>query len=253
MEAKNNKKVVLVWDSGVGGFSVLKELERNIRGVKFVYYADIQNAPYGDKSVEKLRLSVLPKMDNIVKNFKPNCIVLACNTITATLIEDIREKYKDLIIVGTEPAIKPAMKLDKEILLMMTPTTFENCELVENLRDSNINTYWVLDKRLAMIIQNNLDNKCYIKLYLSRLLSKYKNKDMVVVLGCTHYVLVKDIIQDVLGKKAKIIDSTQGVINRVKQLLDIRCEDMENELEIIGDSITIKVWNILRGTGLCVE
>ena len=252
MSEKCNKNVVLVWDSGVGGLSVLKSLLHSLGGVKFVYYADVDNAPYGNKSVEELREKVLSKFDDAIRKYKPDCVVLACNTITACLVDDIRDKYKNIKIVGTEPAIKPAIREGKDILLMMTPTTFRHCELVGILRGSSINTYWVLDEDLALFIQNNFENREYIARYLNRYLSKYKDKKLSVVLGCTHYVLIKDIIGEILGKKVKILDSTIGVTNRVKQLLDVQSCGL-NECEIVGDKVVGEIWSALRGSELCVE
>ena len=253
MSVKNIQKVVLVWDSGVGGLSILDGLVQNLGRCKYVYYADIDNAPYGNKSVEDLRVLVLPKLKLVVKKYNPDCIVLACNTITASLVQDIRCECSDVMVVGTEPAIKPALSMGKDVLLMMTPTTFGNCELVDLLRNSELNSYWILDKNLAMVIQNNLENKNYIKAYLQKLIGKYRNREMVVVLGCTHYVLVKDIIREILGKKVIILDSTQGVTNRVKKLLDIIGSDKSGSVEIVGNDLIKKIWDMLRGSKICVE
>ena len=253
MNSKSSKKVVLVWDSGVGGLSILNALIVAKTGVKYVYYADTKNLPYGTKSVLYLRQKVLPNMDKIIKQYNPVCIILACNTITATLVDEIRSIYKNIFVIGTEPAIKPALRSNKEMLLMMTPVTYDNCKLVRELKeDKVIKKHWLVDENLAMVIQDYWWDKKYIKEYITTKLIKYKDKKLVVVLGCTHYVLVKDIIMEILGGNAEILDSTQGVTNRLKQVLKIE-DERDAEVEIVGSENIKSIWYSIRGNDVCVE
>jgi len=252
MEQKKTKSSVLVWDSGVGGLSILRELVERLPSEDYVYFADIHNAPYGGKSVVQMRERVLPQMRTMIRACNPKCVVLACNTATATIIEDLRREYPNLDIVGTEPALKPAIKLGKEILLMSTPATYKNCALVREFANQrNVNMSKVVDVRLSSVVERNFGNTEYLRRYMRGLLANYVGREIVVVLGCTHYVLIRDIIQSVLGEKAILLDSTQGVCNRVKEKL---CANRENEgnttngsVDIIGNEITKKIWNYIRG------
>jgi len=112
------------FDSGVGGISVLKESLKILPNEDFVYFGDSINAPYGIKSVNEVKELTFNAVDFLLsKGVK--VVVIACNTATSAAIDDLREKYKDIPIIGIEPALKPAVEISrgKSIIIMATPMT----------------------------------------------------------------------------------------------------------------------------------
>ena len=148
-------------------------------------------------------------------------IVIACNTATTRCIDFLRNKYPNMIFVGTEPAVKVACDNQyKNTLVMATPLTINSPRLSslvnENIRDEESVTLLPCDG-LANAIENS--NNDEIDAILDKLLTYYINKDInAVVLGCTHYPIIKDKIQEYF-KDAVIIDGNIGVAKRVKELL----------------------------------
>ena len=117
---------VAVFDSGLGGISVLKELVKALPNENFIYYGDTANAPYGVKSAERVReltFSVYEK----VKAEGIKAFVIACNTATSVAVAQLREKYPDDIIIGVEPALKPAVlsMAHPTVVVLATPLTLK--------------------------------------------------------------------------------------------------------------------------------
>ncbi len=209
-----------MFDSGIGGLNVLEEVRKLIPNENIIYYQDSSNNPYGEKNDEDLWEIV----NNIVKYLISNGvkeIIVACNTATTRCIKRLREEYKDIIFIGTEPAIKVATDNNyKNILLLGTPGTINSDRLHElvlkNKSDQNI--YLVECDGLANAIEN--DNKDEIVKLLNHYLDEYKDKNIdSVVLGCTHYCFIKDEIINVLGD-IKLIDGNLGVARQAKKMLE---------------------------------
>lgn len=214
----NNK--IGVFDSGIGGLTTLEEIKSILPNEDFIYYADSKNNPYGEKTDEELFKITESIVDYFIKE-EVKLIVIACNTATTRCIKHLREKYEDMIFVGTEPAIKVACDNNyKNILVMATPGTIASerthALVNENIRIDQHITLLACDG-LANAIENRNDKK--IDSILNKLFKKYKNEEFdAIVLGCTHYPIIKDKIQSYY-KKAKLIDGNKGVAQRVKNLL----------------------------------
>lgn len=209
-----------MFDSGIGGLNVLEEVRKLIPNENIIYYQDSSNNPYGEKTDEELWEIV----NNIVKYLISNGvkeIIVACNTATTRCIKRLREEYKDIIFIGTEPAIKVATDNNyKNILLLGTPGTINSDRLHElvlkNKSDQNI--YLVECDGLANAIEN--DNKDEILKLLNHYLDEYKDKNIdSIVLGCTHYCFIKDEIINILGN-IKLIDGNLGVARQAKKMLE---------------------------------
>ena len=232
----NNK--IGIFDSGLGGLSILKELINILPNEDYYFYEDSINNPYGEKTEEEL----LKITSNIVdKLLKENCkiIVIACNTATTSCMKKLREIYKDTIFVGTVPAIKVAYDNNyKKTLIISTPYTMKSERVNELLRDyknEDQEIYNVSGENLANLIEN--DNQIEIKKLLERILSPYKNKVDSIVLGCTHYPLVKEQIKNILNDVA-ILDGSVGVAKEVKHQLELN--NLLNSKNTRGD---IKIFN----------
>ena len=214
-------KPIGIFDSGIGGLSILAEARRLMPNESFVYYGDFANAPYGDKTLEEIKqitLSVAHELSNIgIKS-----LVVACNTATSAAIKDLRQEY-DFPVIGTEPALKPAMMSGGtgQVLVMATTATLhldKYKQLMEKfgIKDRVIELPCI---GLSTIIEENASGSKQIEEYLRQLFYGINPKDVEsVVLGCTHYGLIADDIR-MQFPSSKIYDTNKGVSKRLKQLL----------------------------------
>ena len=232
--------IVGVFDSGIGGLSVLRELEKILPNEDFYYYGDSLNNPYGEKSDEELFEITSGVVDYLV-NKGCKLIVIACNTANTRCMKYLREKYKDIIFVGTVPAIKVACDRDfKNTLVMATPATIESERTMELIRDNirkDQNVYLVACPGLANAIEDNDQEK--IKEILKDTFREYKDKEIdSIVLGCTHYPFIKeDILKEMPG--VILLDGSRGVAMEVKRQLE------NNDLLSDKSSRKIVIYNSL--------
>lgn len=205
-----------VFDSGKGGTTVLEAIKRVLPNEEYKYIGDSKNCPYGEKSDEELMRIVRGIVDELY-NWGAGIIVIACNTATAKCIDKLRELYPKIEFVGTEPAIKLAVATGAEnILVMATPGTVESERLHGLVRDNKMN-----DQKIELLacagLADAIEKDENVDEILSRLLEGKKNYD-AVVLGCTHYSLIRDRIQKYFPE-ALLIDGNDGVASRVQQIV----------------------------------
>lgn len=211
-----------VFDSGVGGISVLRHLRRVMPGEKFLYYGDSANAPYGTRSkeeVEQLSFAVTEKL--MSRGLK--ALVVACNTATSAAIGDLRKKYPDLIIVGIEPALKLAADRfpGGGIGVMATPMTLREEKFAKLLRryESECTIYKIPAPRLVEIVEHGLvDTRGNIDM-LQRLFVPYRGRLDALVLGCTHYPFASHTIGKILGDQVEIFDGGDGTARETRRRL----------------------------------
>jgi len=214
-----NKKIG-IFDSGLGGLSILKELLKVLPNEDYLFYEDSINNPYGEKSEEELFTITSKIVDYLLKE---DCkiIVIACNTATTSCMKKLREKYPNTIFVGTVPAIKMAYDNNyKNTIVLSTPYTRNSKrveELIDEYHNPNQNIINISGENLASLIEGNRIDE--IRSLLDRILSPYKDCDSIV-LGCTHYPLIKDEIKKVLPN-TEILDGSNGVAREVKRQLEI--------------------------------
>lgn len=228
---KESDYVIGVFDSGIGGVTVLKEILKVLPNYKYIYYSDSFNNPYGDKSVEEL--CILTK--NIVQFLiDKGCkiIVIACNTASAICKDYLREVF-DEPIIAIEPAIKSISNLEGKTLVMATKGTVTSKKFLESYEKFDNNNMVVKTfSGLADLIEDNRLEE--IRKYLQENLNYKGIKN--VVLGCTHYPLVKDYIKEVLGD-VNFFDGSVGVAKRVKQVThDIALDSSAFSLEFVDSS-----------------
>lgn len=205
------------FDSGIGGVTVLKECIKLNPGFEYVYYSDSINNPYGDKDKEELNLIV----DNITNKLINNgckIIVIACNTASCECASMLREKYKDISFIATIPAVKIASDLNSDgCLIMATKGTIDSDKFKLLFDKYHKDNYYLLPcVGLANMIEN--DDKEGLSKYLSDYLLPYKDKVSSVVLGCTHYPLIKKEISEVLGD-ISFYDGSVGVAKRLDSII----------------------------------
>lgn len=209
-----------IFDSGMGGLSVLYEAQKQLPNEKFIYYGDSKNAPYGIKSKEEvLKLSI--DICDYFMSRKVDAIVVACNTATSAAIKTLRAKYK-IPIIGMEPALKPAIENHKygSIAVMATSMTL-NEEKFSKLLDKfakEERVYKIPAPRLVELVESGIvsGEKMYktIKSYFKDLdISSIES----VVLGCTHFVFVRNEIRTLFRNDIVLIDGNYGTIQQLKR------------------------------------
>lgn len=213
----NRNQSIGVFDSGIGGVTVLKEILKVLPNENYIYYSDSKNNPYGDKSDEEI-INICEKIVQDLINKKCKAIVIACNTASAKAAKILREKYPDEIIIAIEPAYKMVhdYAYDAQTLVMATKGTIES-EKFHKLYEKydNHKTHLLACKGLAERIENGSEEEIYE--YLEKNLSEYKDIVENVVLGCTHYPLVQEQIKQVLGD----VKFFNGAPNLAKHLKDV--------------------------------
>lgn len=220
-----------VFDSGLGGLTVVQALQQYIKGAEIYYIADTQNAPYGEKSPKQILEYSLRISKYLIEKHEIEALVLACNTATSFAIKTLREHYPNLIIIGTEPAIKPAIMQSKtgNIGVLATPATLEGekyQELVYTLSQRAEVTFFAqachgLVEQIERAEINTNKTRNMLKKWL---LPMQEQKVDTIVLGCTHYPLVSGLIYEIMGKELYLIDSGDAI---AKQLLE-RLGDEQN-------------------------
>ncbi|WP_296924735.1 glutamate racemase [Polaromonas sp.] len=217
-----------VFDSGVGGLSVLKALRAQLPTEDFVYLADAGFAPYGERGddyvIERTRIVV----DRLLRDHQIKALVIACNTATAAAVHLVREHYPDLPLVGVEPALKPAVALSKtrRIGVIGTRGTLASAK-IRTLHDSlkdQAEFIFVPCDGLADAIQNDDAEKIrqLCARYMQALGSfgdEYGQID-TLVLGCTHYPFAQHHLAAHAGQKVKMIDTGEPVARQTRRLLE---------------------------------
>ncbi|GAA0078478.1 glutamate racemase [Clostridium sp. CTA-5] len=222
MDIKN--RPIGFFDSGVGGLSVMKEAIRLMPNEDYIYFGDSQNAPYGIKSLEEVRKLTINAVDLLLeKNAK--AIVVACNTATSAAIDLIRHKYKEVPIIGIEPALKLAVKYNRKgsIIIMATPMTLREEKfkhLMENY-DKDYNIISLPCAKLVEYIEKGVLEGEDLENYLKQKLAPYLIDEIgVIVLGCTHYPFIKETLYNIVDKNVPIIDGGVGTSQELKRRLE---------------------------------
>ena len=210
-------------DSGVGGLSVLREAIKIMPNENYIYFGDSKNAPYGVKPTKEIRDLTFNVVDFLIeKGIKG--LVVACNTATSAAVSELRRVYPDIPLVGIEPAIKPAVELNRsgKILIMATPMTIkqEKFNLLLNKYKEKAEIVPIPCAGLMEFIEDGVLSGKELEEYLEEKLSIYdKSEISSIVLGCTHYPFVKDAIAKIVGSKVIIIDGGEGTAREIKRRL----------------------------------
>lgn len=241
-----------VFDSGVGGISVLRELVRLMPNEDYIYYGDSKRAPYGSKSLEEVRqLTEEHAVYLMEKGAK--AIVIACNTATSADVSILRQKYPEIPIVGIEPALKPAV-LEKEhprVLAMATPMTIKEKKFQQllNRYKDEAEIIPLPVQHLVEFVENGDLASEELTAYLTEIFAPYRDKPIdSVVLGCTHFPFAAAMIQRVLGDEVHMFDGGPGTARETRRrleaahLLNMRIEQGQVQFENsdeTGDKIAL--------------
>ena len=213
-------------DSGVGGIPYMTSLLQKAPDASCVYVADNANFPYGEKSHDEVVNCVVSVVQKICDKFEPRVIVLACNTISVNALETVRQKFSQVQFVGTVPAIKLAASVSKKkrIGLLATSSTCENPYNIElkNKFASDCELVMRADAELISFIEENgfTATQAELENAVRPAIEFFAEQNCdVIVLGCTHFLNIKDVFEKVaLPHFIKIVDSVDGV---VRHTLDV--------------------------------
>ena len=208
-----------IFDSGIGGISILEKLKQLLPNENFIYLADNRNCPYGSKSKKEI-LSLSDKNCKKLIEFNCKIIIIACNTSTTNSIQKLREMIS-LPIVGIEPGLKPAINYTKtkNIGVLATEKTLGSKLFFETLNKNkidDINIHEQIGYELVNMIEEGLNSKKNLYKILKSYLTPMINKNIdCLLLGCTHFNHIKDIIKEILPKNIKIVDTIDPVNKHV--------------------------------------
>ncbi len=234
----NPNSPIGIFDSGVGGLSVLRAIREQMPEESVIYFGDQGHVPYGSRSMEQIQ-NFSAGITNFLLKQHAKIIVVACNTASAAALKVLREKFPDLQFVGMEPAVKPAAEYTQtgKVGVLATPATFQGAlyasvverfangvellqntcpGLVQQIERGNLNseeTHRILEEALVPMLEKNIDT---------------------VVLGCTHYPFVIPLIQRIVGDNVRVIDPAPSVAKQAGRLLE--AEGMKSQSSTRGDA-----------------
>lgn len=230
-----NNIPVGVFDSGIGGISVLADMIKCLPGQRFIYYGDSKNVPYGTKSPEEvIKLTFNAAEFLLEKGAK--ALVVACNSITSVAIEELRKNIV-VPVIGMEPALKPAIDTNTggKIVVMATPLTIKEKKFC-SLREKYSKNYDIISlacSGLADIIEHGEWSGPELNKYLENIFKDLKTNEVTeVVLGCTHYIFIKEEIKKYFPSTSRIIDGNEGTARQLKNILlsnNLYSEDLKIE------------------------
>ncbi len=211
-----------IFDSGVGGLGVLREIRKHLPHESIHYFADSRNCPYGSKTKEDA-LSLSRK--NIEFLLRQNCklIVIACNTVTAVAIKSFRSEYK-IPFVGMEPALKPAalQTKTKKIGILATESTLNSKRFKHTFEQyaKGMEVFVQPGYGLVELVEQRTQNSDHAQRLLTQYLLPMMEKGVdTLVLGCTHYPFLMEMITKITKNRVTIIDPADAVANQTKKLL----------------------------------
>ncbi len=224
---------IAVFDSGVGGVSVLRELRRLMPGENYYYFGDSANAPYGLKTTEQVRELTLAAAEKLFsKGVK--CLVVACNTATAAAIETLRSAYPQRIIVGIEPALKLAADRHPHgtIGIMATDVTLREKKLAQLLErySQDCNVIRLPSPGVVEMVESGKADSPEAIALMQAELEPYASTLDALVLGCTHYPFMKNAIRAVVGDGVELLDGGEGTAKETQRRL--KDADLLNDQQI---------------------
>ena len=214
---------VLFFDSGVGGISILRRSVRLLPCEDYLYFGDSLHAPYGVRSLGEVRELCLNALEPLIAR-GVKALVVACNTATSAAIGALRERHPDLIVIGTEPAIKPAVERHEggRILVMATPMTLkeEKFLALQAQYQPRAEIIPLPCPGLMEFVEQGVTSGGAVEGYLLDKLEPYRNVPVsAIVLGCTHYPFLTGAIRRIVGRHVEIIDGADGVAQQLRSRL----------------------------------
>ncbi len=215
-----------IFDSGVGGLSVLRAIRAQMPEESVIYFGDQGHIPYGSRPMEQIR-NFSKAITKFLLEQDAKIIVVACNTASAAALKYLRETFPDVPFVGMEPAVKPAAEHTQtgKVGVLATPATFQGA-LYASVVERFANGVELLQNTcpglVQQIEQGNLDGEETHQILNGALLPMLEKNIDTVVLGCTHYPFVIPLIQQIVGENVRVIDPAPSVAKQVQRVLEAK-------------------------------
>ena len=223
MNKPSDLRAIGVFDSGVGGLSVLRAIRQQLSNESVIYFGDQVHVPYGSRPLNQVK-----KYSETITRFLLDggvkLIVVACNTASAAALHSLREKFTDMSFVGMEPAVKPAVENTRTgiVGVLATPATFQGAlyaSVVERFAGKVTLLQNTCPGLVQQIEQGALDGG-ETRTILEAVLQPMMDQGIdTVVLGCTHYPFVIPLIQEIVGPEIRVIDPAPAVVRQVTRIL----------------------------------
>ena len=243
-----------VLDSGLGGISVLRELVKLMPGEDFIYYGDSANAPYGTRTPEEV-IDLTKKDVEFLLERGAKAIVVACNTATSVAIKELRAAYEEILpVIGIEPALKPAVKAKEhsKVVVMATPMTLSQTKFnsMMHIYEDDANIIKMPCPGLVEYIESGVLDGPVLDAYLEKQFAPYDKAEIdAVVLGCTHYPLIREVNHKHLPG-VFVYDGGFGTAKQTKRRLEERglLSDRESggKVEIFNSRNTEEILELSR-------
>lgn len=222
----NASSSIGVFDSGVGGISVLKAIRAQMPEESVIYFGDQEHVPYGPRSMEQIQ-AFSEGITRFLLERGAKIIVVACNTASAAALKYLREKFPDVPFVGMEPAVKPAAEHTQtgRVGVLATPATFQGAlyaSVVERFANGVEIAQDTCPGLVQQIEQGKLAGEATRGILERALLPMLEKNIDTVVLGCTHYPFVIPLIQQIVGAQVRVIDPAPAVAKQAGRVLEAK-------------------------------
>jgi glutamate racemase len=220
---------IAVFDSGIGGLTVLNEAVRQLPSEHYIYYADTTHVPYGTKSKQDVKGYIFAAVEKL-SGLRLKALVVACNTATSIAVDELRAVYP-FPIIGMEPAVKPAIEASKRdsmrVLVMATPLTLKESKfqhLVAKVDDRHLVDSLPMPELVSMCERLEFREEVVAPYFKEKLAPFDLSEYGAIVLGCTHYPFYTRLLRTVLPDHISIMDGSSGTVKRLRQVLGERGE-----------------------------
>ncbi len=234
------KNPIGIFDSGVGGLSVLRSIREQMPNEDVIYVGDQAHVPYGPRSMEQIQ-NFSEGITRYLLKHEAKIIVVACNTASAAALKYLRETFSDIQFVGMEPAVKPAAEKTQtgKVGVLATPATFQGAlyaSVVERFGAGVEFFQHTCPGLVSQIELGKLDEPKTRAILEDALLPMLEKNIDTVVLGCTHYPFVIPLIEQIVGENVRVIDPAPSVARQAKRLLEagglLNSSDVKGRIQI---------------------
>jgi glutamate racemase len=220
----NSNFPIGIFDSGIGGLSVLRAIRAQMPEESILYFGDQGHIPYGPRPMEQIR-NFSEAITNFLLERDAKIIVVACNAASAAALKFLRERFPDVQFVGMEPAVKPAVETTQtgKVGVLATPATFQGAlyaSVVERFANGVELFQSTCNGLVQQIEQGNLNGNETRRILEDALRPMLEKNIDTIVLGCTHYPFVIPLVQEIVGDKVRVIDPAPSVAKQAKRLLE---------------------------------
>jgi len=213
-----------IFDSGLGGLSILREIRLRIKDIPLFYVADQAHVPYGERKASDI-LSFSRSITRFLIDNGAKIVVIACNTASAAALQQLRHDFPKIPFVGMEPAVKPAVQITKKkvVGILATPATFEG-EMYHTLVEKFASDVRILRSTLPGMVQmienGDMGSADAYNIVKEAVLPMVEQGADTIVLGCTHFPFILPLIKDVAGPTINVIDPAPAIAKRTAYLVN---------------------------------